>query len=73
MPRKAFDYALEFKTLDFRARRELYCVGKGEQGVLLIEPYKSEILPHWAFQNSSRSGKVCAEALSPVFALLESG
>lgn len=27
-----------------------YQVGKGEQGVLLIEPYKSEILPHWKFR-----------------------
>jgi hypothetical protein len=50
MTRKAFDYTLNFKTLDFRARRELYCVGKGEQGVLLIEPYKSEILPYWRFK-----------------------
>lgn len=25
-------------------------MGKGEQGVLLAEPYKSEILPHWRFK-----------------------
>jgi hypothetical protein len=25
-------------------------VGRGEQGVLLVEPYKSEILPHWRFK-----------------------
>ena len=24
--------------------------GKGAQGVLLVEPYKSEILPHWKFK-----------------------
>ena len=24
--------------------------GKGEQGVLLVEPYKSEILPYWRFK-----------------------
>ena len=29
---------------------ELYRIGKGEQGVLLVEPYKSEILPHWKFK-----------------------
>ncbi|HUC81631.1 MAG TPA: DUF4385 domain-containing protein, partial [Flavisolibacter sp.] len=27
-----------------------YRTGKGEQGVLLVEPYKSEILPHWKFK-----------------------
>ncbi|BAZ10966.1 hypothetical protein NIES4071_27900 [Calothrix sp. NIES-4071] len=46
----AFDYSLDFKTIDFRAHPELYRVGKGEQGVLLVEPYKSEILPYWRFK-----------------------
>ena len=46
----SFDYSLDFKTIDFRASPELYRIGKGEQGVLLVEPYKSEILPHWRFK-----------------------
>ncbi|GAB4534145.1 MAG: DUF4385 domain-containing protein [Pleurocapsa sp.] len=46
-----FDYSLDFKKLNFRDRPDLYRVGKGEQGVLLVEPYKSEILPHWRFKN----------------------
>lgn len=41
----AFDYSLDFKNIDFRKHRGLYRVGKGEQGMLLVEPYKSEILP----------------------------
>jgi Domain of unknown function (DUF4385) len=45
-----FDYTLDFESIDFRRRPELYRVGKGEQGVLLVEPYKSEILPHWKFK-----------------------
>ncbi len=45
-----FDYSLDFDHIDFRKRPELYRVGKGEQGVLLVEPYKSEILPHWRFK-----------------------
>jgi hypothetical protein len=45
-----FDYSLDFKNIDFRQHPELYRVGKGEQGVLLVEPYKSEILPHWRFK-----------------------
>ncbi|MEH1852984.1 MAG: DUF4385 domain-containing protein [Nostoc sp.] len=46
----AFDYSLDFKVIDFRQHPELYRVGKGEQGVLLVEPYKSEILPYWRFK-----------------------
>ncbi len=49
MPKK-FDYTLDFSTIDFRAQPELYRIGKGEQGVLLVEPYKTEILPHWRFK-----------------------
>ncbi|KAA5546471.1 DUF4385 domain-containing protein [Adhaeribacter rhizoryzae] len=45
-----FDYTLDFKKINFRASPELYRIGKGEQGVLLVEPYKSEILPHWRFK-----------------------
>ena len=47
----SFDYELDFKKVDFRRQPELYRIGKGEQGVLLVEPYKSEILPHWRFKN----------------------
>ena len=45
-----FDYSLDFEKIDFREHPELYRIGKGEQGVLLVEPYKSEILPHWRFK-----------------------
>ena len=45
-----FNYSLDYKNLDLRKQPELYRVGKGEQGVLLVEPYKSEILPHWRFK-----------------------
>ncbi|MCM3091862.1 MULTISPECIES: DUF4385 domain-containing protein [unclassified Cytobacillus] len=47
----AFDYDLDFDNIDFRKNPELYRVGRGEQGVLLVEPYKSEILRHWRFKN----------------------
>ena len=46
----AFDYALDFASTDFREHPERYRVGRGEQGVLLVEPYKSELLPHWRFR-----------------------
>lgn len=46
----AFDYDLDFDNINFREQPELYRVGRGEQGVLLVEPYKSEILQHWRFK-----------------------
>lgn len=36
--------------VDYRANPELYRVGKGEQGVLICEPYKGELVPHWRFK-----------------------
>ena len=45
-----FDYSLDFENTNFREEPHLYRVGKGEQGVLSVEPYKSEILPHWRFR-----------------------
>src|ERR1044071_2204914 len=46
----SFNYSLDFDHVDFRKQPELYRIGKGEQGVLLVEPYKSEILPYWRFR-----------------------
>jgi hypothetical protein len=46
----SFDYSIDFNSIDFRQHPELYRIGKGEQGVLLVEPYKSEILPYWRFK-----------------------
>jgi hypothetical protein len=49
-PMKKFDYSLNYEELDLRKQPELYTVGRGEQGVLMVEPYKSEILPYWRFK-----------------------
>jgi hypothetical protein len=50
MPFAKFNYLLDYKNLDLRKHPELYRTGIGEQGVLLVEPYKGEILPHWKFK-----------------------
>lgn len=47
---RAFNYDLDYRNLNLRERPELYRVGKGEMGVLLVRPYKDEILPHWRFK-----------------------
>ena len=46
---KKFDYTIDYAHLDLRQYPELYRVGVGEQGILLVQPYKSELLPHWRF------------------------
>ncbi len=58
---KPFDYSLIFEKTDFRKRPDLYRVGRGEQGVLLVEPYKSEILPHWRFKTVADAEKSAAK------------
>lgn len=61
-----FDYTLNYKELDLRIHPELYRVGRGEMGVLLVEPYKSEILPHWKFKTPI-DAKKSSEAITNLF------
>ena len=56
-----FDYGLDFDKINFREHPELYRVGRGEQGVLSVEPYKSEILPHWRFKTPEVARKSAAK------------
>ena len=35
---------------DDKSLRMSYRIGRGEQGVLTFEPYKSSLLPHWKFR-----------------------
>lgn len=46
---KKADYAWK-PDIDYRMHPEKYRVGKGEQGVLICEPFKSEMTPHWRFK-----------------------
>lgn len=64
---KPFDYDQDFSTIDFRKHPERYQVGRGEQGVLMVEPYKSEILPHWRF----RTVPIAEESAEKIMALFE--
>jgi hypothetical protein len=61
MADRQFDYTLDYRRLNLRRRPKLYRVGKGEQGVLLVEPYKSEILPHWRFRTPEVAKKSARE------------
>ena len=62
-----FDYTLDFRRTNFREHPELYRVGRGEQGVLLVEPYKGEILPHWRFKTPD----VARESAAKIYGLYE--
>lgn len=42
-------YAGGYRDIDFRKHPEKYRIGRGEQGVLIAQPYKDELLPHWKF------------------------
>ena len=53
-------------SVDFRKHPEKYLIGRGEQGVLLVEPYKSEILPHWKFATPDKA-EVSAEKILAMF------
>ena len=40
-----------------KAHRMSYRIGRGEQGVLTFEPYKSDILPLWRFKTPAIAQK----------------
>jgi uncharacterized protein DUF4385/uncharacterized protein DUF3253 len=46
-------YVAAYRGIDFRKHPELYRVGQGERGVLVAEPYKSELLPLWRFKDET--------------------
>jgi len=54
------EYARHYARTDFRKHPECYRIGRGEQGVLIAEPYKSEILPHWRFRTPELARKSAA-------------
>lgn len=43
----SFDYDLDFEHLNFRQQPNLYQIGRGVQGVFVVQPYKRELLPLW--------------------------
>ena len=64
---QAFDYKTDFRNTDFRTEPEKYKIGKGEQGVLLVQPYKSEILPFWKF----KTPELAAQSAQKIYSLFE--
>ena len=53
-------------VVDHRAHPEHYRVGRGEQGVFGVEPYKSELLPLWRFATPD-GARERSEAITAAF------
>ncbi|TYL39941.1 DUF4385 domain-containing protein [Natronococcus pandeyae] len=49
-------------NIDFREHPNEYEIGRGEEGVFKIEPYKSELLPLWSYADEE-SAEESAEAI----------
>lgn len=49
--------------IDYREHPELYRVGRGEQGVFRVRPYKDELLPLWRFRTPAEA-RGSADAIS---------
>jgi hypothetical protein len=60
-------YADAYRNVNFREHPEKYKIGKGEQGVLMAEPYKSEILPYWRFATP----EIARESAEKIYELFE--
>ena len=52
--------------VDYRANPHLYNIGKGQQGVLICEPYKSEICQYWRFKTVSEA-KISSQKILAMF------
>ncbi|WP_440766866.1 DUF4385 domain-containing protein [Natronorubrum sp. DTA7] len=48
--------------VDFRAHPDQYEIGRGEEGVFKVEPYKSELLPLWSYKDEE-AARESAEAI----------
>lgn len=53
--------------IDYREHPEKYRVGKGEQGVLICKPYKSEIGKFWRFKTAD----IAEESSAKIFDLFK--
>ena len=59
--------------VDYRVNPHLYKIGRGQQGVLLCEPYKSEICAHWRFKTVPEAIISSKKILSMFYEFLTAG
>ena len=59
--------------VDYRKNPELYEIGRGQQGVLICEPYKSEICRHWRFKTPEEAHVSSEQILNKFYIYLSEG
>ena len=59
--------------VDYRKNPHLYHIGRGQQGVLTCEPYKSEICQHWRFKTPELAQESSKTILSMFYGYLDEG
>ena len=57
--------------VDYRENPHLYNIGRGQQGVLICEPYKSEICAHWRFKTVNEAIKSSEQILNMFYNYIE--
>lgn len=65
-----FNFNRDFSRIDFKKHPELYQIGRGEQGIMMVEPYSSTILKHWRFKTPEIAKKSAAKIYSMFLAYL---
>ena len=63
----AVPYMNWYEGIDFRQHPEKYRIGRGEQGVLMAEPYKSKIVKNWRF----RTPDIATQSSRTIYAMFE--
>ena len=66
-------YTDAYRQTDFRSSPHDYRIGIGEQGVLLVQPYKSELLPLWRFRTPEIAADSAAKLLAKFYAYRADG
>ncbi len=62
-----------YRDIDFRKHPHRYRIGRGEQGVLTAEPYKSELLPLWRFRTEAIARRSSAALYAAFVGYRDSG
>ena len=57
--------------VDYRENPHLYRIGRGQQGVLTCEPYKSEIVRYWRFRTPLLAQRSTQKILDLFYEYLE--
>ena len=59
--------------IDYRKNPHLYEIGRGQQGVLICQPYKSELHPLWRFKTPEEAQLSAIQIINKFFGYLEEG